>query len=87
LNSVVKNFGLRGHEEAWVAANLAKLAVAHLGLDDAVDEAEGEGVLLHFHGVQVVESELGNALNPDGKLPTEICLLCFKIDFFIDQGS
>lgn len=87
MNSVVENFGLRRHEETWVAADLAKLAVAHLGLDDAVDEAEREGVLLHFHGVQVVESELGNALNSDGKLPTEICLLRFKVDFFIDQGS
>lgn len=78
---------MRRHEEAGVAADLAKLAVAHLGLNDTIDEAEGEGVLLHFHGVKVVESKLGNALNPDRKLPTEICLLRFKIDFFIDQGS
>lgn len=87
MNSVVENFGLRWHEKAWVASDLAKFAVAHLGLYDTVDKAESEGVLLHFHGVKVVESKLGNALNPDGKLPTEICLLRFKVDFFIDQGS
>jgi len=85
LNCVIENFGLGGHEKAGVAANLTKFAVAHLGLDDAVDEAEGEGVLFHFHGVEVVESELGNALNPDGKLAAEVGLFRFKIDFFIHK--
>lgn len=87
MNCVIENFGLGGHEKAGVAADLAEFAVAHLGLDDAVDEAEGEGVLFHFHGVKVVESELRNALNPDGKLAAKVGLLRFKIDFFIDEGG
>lgn len=49
LDGVVKHLGLRSHEESWVAPNLAQVRVAHLRLDDRVDEVQGEGVLLHAH--------------------------------------
>ena len=49
LDGVVKHLGLGAHEESRVAPNLAQVRVAHLGLDDRVDEVQGEGVLLHAH--------------------------------------
>lgn len=51
LNSIVENFGLGRHEETRISSDLAQFRISHLGLDDRVDEAESEGVLLHFHRV------------------------------------
>ena len=58
MNGVIKNFGLRRHEESRVSSDLAKFGISHLGLDDRVNETESERVLLHFHRVQVVKTEL-----------------------------
>ena len=63
LHGVVENLGFRSHEKARIAPNLAKVGVTHLRLNDGVDEVESEGVLLHSHGVQVIEGEFANALN------------------------
>jgi hypothetical protein len=71
------------HEETRVPSDLAKFRITHLSLDDGVDETESEGVLLHFHGVQVIESELRNALNYDGEVATEKGFRGFKIDLLI----
>ena len=54
MNGVVENLGFRSHEETRVAADLAEVGVPHLGLDDGVDEVEGEGVFLHAHRVQII---------------------------------
>lgn len=43
-------------------------------------------MLLHLHSVQVVESELGNALNYDGEVTAEEGLRSFKIDLLILLG-
>lgn len=86
MNGILKSLCLLWHEEARVSSDLAKFRVTHLSLDDGVNEAEREGVLLHLHSVQVVESELGNALNYDGEVTAEEGLRSFKIDLLILLG-
>ena len=49
----VHSLGKTGHEEARVAANLTQLGISHLGLDDAVNEAQGHWVVLHTHSVEI----------------------------------
>jgi len=84
LNGLIEDLGLRWHEETRVPADLAELGVAHLGLDDRVDEREREGVLFHLHGVEVVEGELGDARNADDKLAAEVGLLRLEVDRLVD---
>lgn len=38
LNGIVESFGFRTHEEAWIAADLAQIGVAHLSLDYGIYE-------------------------------------------------
>lgn len=63
---------------------MAQLTVAHLRLNDRVDETQSEWVLLHLHRVQVVEGELGNALDDDGEVATEERFRRFKIDLLVN---
>lgn len=84
LDSLVEDLCLRRHEEAGVASNLAQLGVAHLGLDDRVDERERKRVLLHLHSVQVVQGELGHARNADDELAAEVGLLGLEVDGLVD---
>jgi hypothetical protein len=58
-----------------------------LGFDDGVDEGKGEGVLLHFHGVEVVKGELGDALNADSELAPEVSLLGLEVNLLLNKGS
>ena len=55
-----------------------------MGLDDGVDERESEGVLLHLHGVEVVEGKLGYTCDADGELATEVSLLGLEVDCFVN---
>lgn len=84
LNSIVEGLGLRWHEEAWVSSDLAELRVAHLRLDDRVDEIKSEGVVFHLHGVQVVEGKLRDSLNRNGEFTAEVSLLGFEVNTFVD---
>ena len=86
LHCVVEGFGLRRHEKAGVSSDLAKFGCAHLSLDDGVDKAEGKWVLLHLHFVEVVEGKLRNALNCDREFTAEVSLLCFKVNFLVNEG-
>ena len=49
LHRVVKGLGLRRHEESRIATDLAQFRVAHLRLDDRVDEVKGKGMIFHLH--------------------------------------
>ena len=44
-------------------------------------------MLLHLHGVEVVERELGDPLNADGELASEVCLLRLEVDLLFHEGS
>lgn len=55
-----------------------------MGLDDGVDEAEREWVLLHLHRVELVEAELGDAHDTDGELAAEVSLFRLKVDDFVN---
>ena len=81
LDSVIENFGLRRHEESRVSSDLAKFGISHLSFDNRVNEAKSKRVLLHFHRVQVIETELWDSINSYGKLATEIRLFCFEVNF------
>lgn len=87
LDSVIENFGLGRHEESRVSSDLAKFGISHLSFDNRVNEAKSERVLLHFHRVQVIETELWDSINSYGKLTTEIRLFCFEVNFFINLRS
>ena len=41
-------------------------------------------MLLHAHGVELVEGELADALNQDSELTAEEGLLSLKIDLFVN---
>ena len=86
LHSIVEGLGLGAHEEARVAADLAQVAIAHLRLDDGVDEVEGEGVLLHAHLIEVIELEFADALNQNCKFTTEEETFRLKVNFIIVAG-
>lgn len=83
LYRVVEHLGLRPHKEARIAADLAQVRVAHLCLDDGVDEVEGEGVLLHAHLIEVIEHEFANALNQDSEFTAKERILSLEIDLVI----
>ncbi len=51
LDGVVKDLGFGAHEETGIAANLAKVGVSHLGLDDGVYEIQRKRVIFHTHRV------------------------------------
>ena len=84
LYRVVEDLGFRTHEEAGVSADLAEIGVAHLGLDDGVYEVEGEGVVFHLHLVQLVESELRNALDQNSEFAAEKVGLSLEINLLLD---
>lgn len=84
LYRIVEGFGLWRHEEARVAANLTQLRISHLCFDDWIYETESKGVLLHFHLIQVSKVKLRNTLDCNCKFTSKICLLGFKINFFVD---
>jgi hypothetical protein len=62
---------------------LAELGVAHLGFDDRVDEVQGKRVVLHLHGVEVVQSEFRNPLNCNRELAAEVGLFSFEVNSFV----
>lgn len=87
LDGVVEYLCLAGHEEAGVATDLAQFGIAHLSLDDGVDETECEWVLLHFHGVEIVKGKFAHALNADDEFAAEVGLLRLKVDLLVDEGG
>ena len=54
LYGIIEDLGLTAHEEAWVSANLAKIRVTHLRLDDRVDKVQSERMFFHAHGVEII---------------------------------
>jgi len=48
LNLVLELLGLQRHEETRVATDLSQSRVSKTVLDDAVDETEGDWMVLHF---------------------------------------
>ena len=86
LHSVVEGLGLRAHEEAGVATDLAQVTVPHLRLDDRVDEVEGKGVFLHAHTIKVIKLEFADALNQNCKFAAKEEAFCLEVDFVIVAG-
>lgn len=58
------------HEEARVSTDLPQLGVSQTILDDAVDEAQGDWVVLHLGTIQFVEEECRTLLDHDRVIPT-----------------
>ena len=58
------------HEESWISTDLAQLGVPETVFDDAVDEAEGDGVVLHLGVVELLELECRAYHNGNGVKPT-----------------
>ena len=81
---MVEDLRLGGHEETWVAADLAKFGIAHLGLNDRIYERQRKGMLFHLHGVQVVQGELRDARNANDELAAEVRLLRLKVNRLVD---
>lgn len=84
MHCVVKDLSLGWHEETWISADLAKFGISHLGLDDGVYERESEGVFLHLHGVEVIESKFGYTCDADGELATEVSLFSLEVNGFVN---
>lgn len=87
LNSIVEDLGLGGHEEARVASDLAEFRIAHLRLDDRIDETQSKRMFFHFHSVQVVKREFAHALNADDEFAAEVRLLRLEVDLLVHQGG
>ena len=59
------------------------MRVAHLSLDDGVDEVQGEGVLLHTHRIQIVQGKFTDALDQDGELTAEEESLRLEVNLLV----
>lgn len=58
------------HEESGVSTDLPQLRVSETILDDAIDEAQGDWVVLHLGAIQFVEEECRTLLDDDGVIPS-----------------
>lgn len=70
LDLALENLCLAGHEETRVPTNLPQRRVSQTVLDDTVDEAEGDRVVLHLRVVQAVQEEGRALLNDDSVVAT-----------------
>ena len=59
------------------------MRVAHLSLDDRVDEVQGEGVLLHAHRIQIVQGKFTDTLDQDGEFTAEEESLRLEVNLLV----
>lgn len=57
LDLALEHLRLGWHEESGVPADLPELGVPEAVLDDAVDEAQRDWVVLHLGVVEIIEQE------------------------------
>lgn len=87
LHRVVEHLGLRWHKKSRVSSDLTEFGIAHLGLNDRVDEVKSKWMIFHLHGIQIIECKLRHTLDGDRELTAKVSLFGFEVNSFVEGRS